>query len=77
MEEHSALSSKNLGVGVEQVSLFLTSDNTVISFFDSSAEDVETPLLRRLSSSDTILRRCSDASMVTQVSHDHACGGSR
>ena len=67
MEKHSALASKNLGVGVEQVSIFLTSDNTVISFFESSAEDIETPLIRRLSSRETILRRCSDASMVTQV----------
>ena len=67
MEKHSALSSKNLGVGVEQVSMFLTSDNTVISFFENSAEDIETPLIRRLSSPETILRRCSDASMVTQV----------
>lgn len=67
MENHSALASKNLGVGVEQVSIFLTSDNTVISFFESSADDVETPIMIRLSTSDTILRRCSDASMVTQA----------
>ena len=69
MEKHSALSSRGLGVAVEQISLFLTSDNTVISFFESSAEDVETPLLRRLSTPETILRRCADASMITQVFH--------
>ena len=69
MEKHSALASKGLGVGVEQVSIFLTSDNTVISFFESSAEDIETPLVRRLSTPETILRRCSDASMITQVHH--------
>ena len=67
MEKHSALSSKNLGVGVEQVSIFLTSDNTVLSFFESSAEDIESPIIQRLSTPETILRRSADASMVTQA----------
>lgn len=68
MEEHSALASKGLGVAVEQVSIFLTSDNSVISFFESSAEDIELPIIDRLSSPETILRRCPDASMLVQVS---------
>lgn len=68
MEKHSALASKNLGVGVEQVSIFLTSCNTVISFFESSAEDIETPLIARLNTQETILRRSSDACMLAQVS---------
>lgn len=68
MEEHSALASKGLGVAVEQVSIFLISDNSVISFFESSAEDIELPIIDRLSSPETILRRCSDASMLVQVS---------
>ena len=67
MEKHSALSSKNLGVGVEQVSIFLTSDNTVISFFEHSADDIEEPILPRLNTAETILRRLSDASMMTQA----------
>ena len=67
MERHSALASKSLGVGVEQVSIFLTADNTVISVFESSAEDIETPIITRLSTKDTILRRACDASMVTQA----------
>ena len=67
MEKHSTLASKNLGVGVEQVSMFLTADNTVISFFESSAEDIETPIITRLSNRETILRRASDASMLTQA----------
>ncbi|KAL8739724.1 MAG: hypothetical protein Q9190_007503 [Brigantiaea leucoxantha] len=62
MERHSALASKNLGVSVEQVS-----NNTVISFFENSAEDIETPIIKRLSTPETILRRCSDASMITQA----------
>ena len=67
MEKHSALASKRLGVGVEQVSIFLTSDNSVISFFENSADDIETPIISRISTQETILRRSSDASMVTQV----------
>ncbi|KAL9012254.1 MAG: hypothetical protein Q9173_002963 [Seirophora scorigena] len=67
MEKHSALSSKKLGVSVEQVSIFLTADNTVISFFESSAEDIESPILMRLNTAETILRRTSDASMIIQA----------
>ena len=67
MEKHSALASKNLGVGVEQVSIFLISDNTVISFFESSAQDIEPPIITRLNSKETLLRRTADASMITQA----------
>ena len=67
MEEHSALRPKQLAVSVEQVSIFLTSDNTVVSFFEQSAEDVETPILGRISSVETVLRRTSNASMVVQA----------
>ena len=37
MERHSALTQKNFAVSVEQVSIFITSDNTVICFFEHSA----------------------------------------
>ncbi|KAL8759915.1 MAG: hypothetical protein Q9184_003475 [Pyrenodesmia sp. 2 TL-2023] len=67
MEKHSALASKKLGVSVEQVSIFLTADNTVISFFESSAVDIETPILTRLNSPETMMRRSSDASMIIQA----------
>jgi Mg2+ and Co2+ transporter CorA len=67
MERHAILSSKGLGVAVEQVSIFLTKDNTVISFFESSAQDVEVPILRRLQSPGTILRQSCDASMLVQA----------
>ncbi|KAL9035620.1 MAG: hypothetical protein Q9180_004768 [Flavoplaca navasiana] len=67
MERHSSLASKNLGVSVEQVSIFLTADNTVLSFFESSAEDIETPIISRLSTPETILRRSLDASMIVQA----------
>ncbi|KAJ9637729.1 hypothetical protein H2199_007220 [Coniosporium tulheliwenetii] len=67
MESQSALAKKDLAVSVEQVSAFLTSDNTVISFFEHSAADIEHPILARLETPDTILRRSCDASMLVQA----------
>ncbi|RFU31777.1 hypothetical protein B7463_g4562, partial [Scytalidium lignicola] len=67
MERNSELTKKNLAVSVEQVSIFLTSNNTVISFFELSADDIEIPILHRLGTPDTILRRSCDASMITQA----------
>lgn len=67
MEKHSALVQKGVAVMAEQVSLFLTSDNCVIAFFENSADDIEEPILSRLNSPDTILRKSCDASMVAQA----------
>ncbi|KAK2627363.1 hypothetical protein QTJ16_003329 [Diplocarpon rosae] len=67
MEKHSPLTTRRLAVSAEQVSIFLTSDNTVISFFESSADDIEEPILDRLKTPDTILRRSCDASMLVQA----------
>lgn len=57
MEKNSALSSRNLAVACEQVSMFLTNDNSIISFFEQSAEDIELPIIRRLQTNDTIIRQ--------------------
>lgn len=67
MEQNSALTRKNLAVSVEQVSIFLAADNTVISFFEYSGDEVEKPILRRLNSEDTVLRRSCDAGMLVQA----------
>jgi Mg2+ and Co2+ transporter CorA len=67
MEKNSALASKELAVAAEQVSMFLMDDNTLISFFEASAQDIEEPILRRLQTVDTILRRSCDASMLAQA----------
>lgn len=67
MERHAVLAAKNLCVTLEQVSIFLHADNTVTSFFESSADDVEAPIVRRLSSPETILRQSCDASMLMQA----------
>lgn len=66
MERNSAMTRKGLAVCTEQVSIFLHGSNTVISFFEHSADDIETPILRRLATPETILRRCCDASMLVQ-----------
>jgi Mg2+ and Co2+ transporter CorA len=67
MERHAVLAAKNLCVTLEQVSIFLHADNTVTSFFESSADDIEAPIVRRLSSPETILRQSCDASMLLQA----------
>ena len=67
MEKHSALAAKHLAVGVEQVSIFLLSDNTIVSFFESSAADVEIPIISRLETPETLLRTSVDASMIMQA----------
>nr|XP_036583737.1 putative CorA family metal ion transporter [Colletotrichum truncatum]KAF6792880.1 putative CorA family metal ion transporter [Colletotrichum truncatum] len=67
MESHSSLISRGLAVSAEQVAIFLTSDNTVISFFEMSAEDIERPITVRLGDSSTILRQSCDASLVVQA----------
>ena len=67
MERHAVLAVKNLCVTLEQVSIFLHADNTVTSFFETSADDIEAPIVRRLSSPETILRQSCDASMLLQA----------
>lgn len=67
MESRSALTPRNLAVSVEQVSIFLTSDNTALTFFEHSAADILRPIHARLRSPETILRRSCDASMLTQA----------
>ncbi|KAF1346129.1 hypothetical protein BDV97DRAFT_359830 [Delphinella strobiligena] len=67
MEEHSALSAEGLVVSVEQASIFLMSDNSVLSFFEHSAPDVEEPILERLRDTATMLRRSADASLIVQA----------
>ena len=67
MERNSALREKGLAVSVEQVSIFLCDDNTVLSFFEHSANDIEDPILKRLNTFDTILKRSADGSLVVQA----------
>ncbi|ODV59338.1 uncharacterized protein ASCRUDRAFT_37539 [Ascoidea rubescens DSM 1968] len=61
------LSYRNLAVGNEQVSLFLTDDNTVISFFEHSSNDIENAILSRLIPEYTILRESCDGSLLLEA----------
>ncbi|ODV87923.1 hypothetical protein CANARDRAFT_215890 [[Candida] arabinofermentans NRRL YB-2248] len=64
IESKRPLNSKGLGVGIEQVSMFLTDNNTVISFFEHSGNEIEKAILYRLSSDYTILRESCDTSIL-------------
>jgi len=67
MERISPLSRRHLAVSVEQVSIFMMDDNTVISIFERSALDVLRPLAGRLHQEGTILRKSADASLLFQA----------
>ncbi|VVT53207.1 uncharacterized protein SAPINGB_P003457 [Magnusiomyces paraingens] len=67
IEKKRPLAAYRRAVGVEQVSLFLTDQQTVISFFEHSAVDIERPLLARLSTKSTMLRESCDPSMLLQA----------
>lgn len=56
--------SKSLAVGVEQVSIYLTAEGTVLSFFEHSAMDIERAILSRLSAEYTILRETCNPSIL-------------
>jgi hypothetical protein len=64
--ENKGMKQSNLTVGVEQVSILLTEDGTVITFFQQSGRAVEAPLAQRLSSASTILRTSEDPSLLLQ-----------
>ena len=51
---------------VEQVSVYLTADKTVITIFERSGDDIFNPIWARLQSPHTILRSSNDPSMLVQ-----------
>ena len=67
MESHGSLIPIDKIVHVEQVSIFMMSDGTVVSFFGISGDDIEPPILNRLFSDKTLLRTSSDPSMMLQA----------
>ncbi|KAF6013137.1 hypothetical protein HII12_001852 [Brettanomyces bruxellensis] len=64
IESRRPLYRRNLGVGQEQLSIFLTDNGTVISFLEHSANDIEKAILPRLSSEYTLLRTSCDPSIL-------------
>ena len=61
------LSYRKFAMSVEQVSIFLTADNTVITIFEQSGHHALTPILTRLNSPRTIIRSSNDASMLVHA----------
>lgn len=66
LESQSLLKQRDLEVSVEQVSIFVTGNNEVISFFESSGHEIEGPIMKRLLSDSTLLRQTADATMIAQ-----------
>ncbi|EME46928.1 hypothetical protein DOTSEDRAFT_126569 [Dothistroma septosporum NZE10] len=54
-------------MSVEQVSMFLTADDTVITIFEHSGDDILNPILARLQSTKTVIRSSNDPSMLVQA----------
>jgi len=63
------LTQQHLAIQIEQIALFLLSDNTILTFFEHppSSASVSAPILTRLKSPSTILRHSADAGMVMQA----------
>ncbi|KAK5170467.1 uncharacterized protein LTR77_005055 [Saxophila tyrrhenica] len=61
------LAHRKSAISVEQVSMFLTSDNIVITLFEHSGPDVLKPIMTRLNSPQTIVRSSNDPSMLVQA----------
>ena len=57
---------RKFGTSTEQLSIFLTAKDTVITIFEGSGHDVFAPILTRLQSEHTILRSSNDPSMLLQ-----------
>ncbi|RMY58674.1 hypothetical protein D0862_11346 [Hortaea werneckii] len=66
-QKWTTLTPRKHSVSVEQVSLFLRSDNTVITIFERSGPEILQPILTRLDSSKTIIRSSNDASTLVQA----------
>ncbi|BFZ61677.1 hypothetical protein YB2330_002750 [Saitoella coloradoensis] len=66
LDSHQSLKSRGMAVAVEQVSIFLMDDNTVISVFEHSAPIVAEPIVKRLLTRNTLLRSSQDASLLVQ-----------
>jgi len=69
LSQHSPLTQQQLAIQIEQIALFLLSDNTILTFFEhpTSSASVSAPILTRLESPSTIIRHSADAGMVMQA----------
>jgi len=65
--KHLLASRHSPSVRIEQVSIFLTSDGTVVTLFETMGKEVLKPVMARLQASGTILRSSDDASMIVHA----------
>jgi Mg2+ and Co2+ transporter CorA len=66
LNNQKPLSYRDLFVGVEQCSFFLLKKGVVLTFFESSGDDIENAILSRISKSETILKKSCDSSILLQ-----------
>lgn len=64
---HRRIVSRDLALSIEQVSIFLTADNTVVTFFENSGGDILRPILTRLNEEQTLIRSTNDPWMLVQA----------
>lgn len=58
-------------MSAEQVSVFLTKDNTIITIFEHSGLDILNPIMTRLQSTHTVVRSSNDTCMLLQAVINH------
>lgn len=73
IQSFKPLNSKNLMVGTEQLSMFLTKDGTILTFFEHHTPEIENAILTRLSTDYTILRESCDPSILFHSLLDASC----
>ncbi|KAK9457278.1 hypothetical protein V1511DRAFT_508719 [Dipodascopsis uninucleata] len=58
-------------VAIEQVSIFLIEDHTIISFFENAGDDIEGPILSHIATPNTLLRESPEPSLLLQAILDN------
>lgn len=71
LRAHSVLRQQKVHVEMEQVSMFLTNENTLITLFQHSGQQIEAPILEKLGTKNTLLRSSSDPSLLLETILDH------
>nr|CAG8481088.1 5021_t:CDS:10 [Entrophospora candida]CAG8517132.1 12617_t:CDS:10 [Entrophospora candida] len=67
LETHKILRRQKLNVYVEQVSIFLLKDETLLTIFQHNGKSVYKPILARINQPKTLLRTAHDASLLMEA----------
>nr|CAG8624515.1 12086_t:CDS:10 [Entrophospora candida] len=67
LETHKLLRRHKLNVFVEQVSIFLLKDETLLTIFQHDGKPVYKPILARINQPKTLLRTAHDASLLMEA----------